>query len=380
MSSIENGTTNRRFSQKKTPPKWLNEEERMHWLVLPEWRTAFENEKTHLMRTTLLRFGLINGTAVIASLILTAVIWKTNFDLLFKLPTLISMANITCTTAATVTAIILAFVVFLFGHAKRLEEESRNSISPEIQHLGAARVQIADWAHGEVRETAGKYKEKAQNLIDAANKFDNALYELTRRFAFATKRGSYCDDRYLRLLNTHIFERAGAWFVAYLQFWESFPTNFNHREFARRTWNDADIAAKNLCRLNENIKDSEDEHQQALDLSISLPSFLLVVVIALLSISVADNIHPFLVTWMTITLVALLATHLISLVYGIIRLMLRETIIRVANRQSYLQEAAKYTRVNVDDMVKDSLELLKAHPDISEIVKKLEDQLSSDTM
>ncbi len=387
MSSTDKAKKKQDSFMKKTPPGWLNEEERKHWLVVPEWRSAFENEQKHLIKTTIRRFSLINIIVVIASLILTVIIWKTNFDLLLKPTTLISMANISCTVAAAVTAIVLAFIVFLFGHAKRLEEDSRNNITFDIRSIEAVRIQIAEFTHAEVRKTASKYgmEKKAQNLVDAAKKFDNALHELTRQFAFAMKHGSHCDDDYLSLLNDHIFVRAGDWFVAYLHFWESVRFQLSDREFARKVMQDAENAAKNLCRLNENIEESEDEHKKALDLSLTIPSFLLIVVVSLLTIIVADKlstrdgIYQLLVTWIAITLIALLTTHLISLIYGITRFIQLVMIIRAANRQAYLKYATKYKRVNKDDMLKDSLHLLKAHPDFTEIVQELEDRLRSDT-
>jgi len=379
MGNTKNSANNRIFNRKKTPPNWLNEEERAHWIAAPEWRTTFENEKKHLMKLLVVRFGLKNVIVVVVSLLLAFIIWKINFYMLLGSSTLISTANTTSATAAAVTAIILAFVMFRFGHAKRLEEESRSNIPFEIHHLEEIRVQISDWAHSKVRETADEYKEKSQNLVDAANKLDKTLHELIRRFALSDKRGAYCDRDFLRLLNDHILIRAGDWFVAYLTFMECLPSQFNHREFARKILNDASSAAKNLYRLNENIIDSENEHKQALDLSISSLSLLLVVFIGLLSIFVADSIAPFWVTWITITLVALLACHLIALVCGIIRFMLRETRIRTANRQAYLQEAEKHTQVNKDDMLKDSLKLLKAHPDLTEIIQKVEDLHNSNT-
>ena len=388
MSSTDKAKKKQDSFMKKTPPGWLNEEERKHWLVIPEWRSAFENEQKHLIKTTIRRFSLINIIVVIASLILTVINGKTNFDLLLKPTTLISMANISCTVAAAVTAIVLAFIVFLFGHAKRLEEDSRNNITFDIRSIEAVRIQIAEFTHAEVRKTASKYgmEKKAQNLVDAAKKFDNALHELTRQFAFAMKHGSHCDDDYLSLLNDHIFVRAGDWFVAYLHFWESVRFQLSDREFARSVMQDAENAAKNLCRLNENIEESARmKHNKVSQPSLTIPSFLLIVVVSLLTIIVADKlstrdgIYQLLVTWIAITLIALLTTHLISLIYGITRFIQREMIIRAANRQAYLKYATKYKRVNKYVCSKDSLHLLKAHPDFTEIVQELEDRLRSDT-
>jgi len=380
MNRMENGDKNRHSNQKMTAPKWLNEDDSLHWLAELQWREAFENEKARLKKAALLRFSKVNGIVVISSLIFTCVIWIIPFDLLLKSPTLISIANISCATAASVTAIIFAFVVFLFGHAKRLEEESRKDIPLEIQRLESVRVQIADYAHAEVRKTASKYnmEKKAQDLVSAAKKYDTSLYELIRRFKMAKKPGSCCDGNFLSILSDHISVRGGDWFVAYLYFSESFETEFNHREFARRVQKDAQSATENLCRLNGNIKHSEDEHQKAFELSLTLPSFLSVVVLAFISIFMANvigvegNIAPLFLTWLAIMLAALLITHLILLIYGMILLMQREMMIRAANRQFYLQYATKNTQVNEDEMLKDSLKLLKAHPQINEIVKKLD--------
>ncbi len=366
---------------KKKPPRWLNKEEREYWRMLPKWNTSFENEKKHLTKMLLLHFCLTDGIIMVASLILAAgLIWRINLDMLPGSPILISIANITCATAAGVTAIILAFVMFRYGHAKRLEEESRSNIPAEIQRLKEIRAHLSDFASASVRETAGQYKEKAQNLIDAAKKFDTAIFELARRFAFAEKRGTYCDHHFLRLLEDHIFKRAGDWFVAHLEFWESFKFETANRELARSIQNSALGAAKNLYRLNENIKDSDDELRQALDLSISLPSFLLIVFIGLLSISAANRMAPLLTTWITIILIALLITHLIFLIWGIMKSMLRENTIRTANCQYYLEEVKRNTQVNYNEMLNDSLELLKVHPDLTEEIQKVEDQLSSETM
>ena len=88
------GAKKRRSRRTRTVPKWLKEEDSKHWLVLPDWRLAFEKEKTRLIKTAVLRFARINGIVVFSSLILTSVIWIISFDILLKSPTLISIANI----------------------------------------------------------------------------------------------------------------------------------------------------------------------------------------------------------------------------------------------------------------------------------------------
>jgi hypothetical protein len=369
--------TNQPSKLKKKIPNWLNKEEQEYWLLLPEWRQALESEKTRIIKIAALRFGLINGIVVIVSIVIAILLWIGPFQALVMPRSLISIASISCATAASITAIILAFVIFLFGRAKTLEEESRSNIAHEIDNLEAIRVQIADYVHAEVRKTAAKYKmeKKTQNLIHAATEFDDALYEIIRRFKQATEIGTRCDDSLLPLLRDHLFIKAGDWFVAYLKFWEDLPSDLNHREFAGKVEKDAVGAIDNLYTINKNIKRSEDEYQKALNLSLTLPSLLLIVGLALFTIFISDaltnlgEMAHFFAIWLSIVLVVLLATHLAFLVIGVMWLMLREMMIRMANLKYFMQYATKYPRVNKDEMLDSSLKLLMAHPGIDEQFK-----------
>jgi len=322
-------------------------------VVLPEWRSTFQSEKSRIAKQFLFYTLRTNGIAIGASLIIAFFIWWTTSQTYSGLSTLISIGNISCVTAASVTAIILVFVVFFFGRAGELEDQARNSIRHEIASLESASDQISEFAWSEVRETVTdpSVKGKSEHLIDTSNKFHNGIRELIGVFSRAT-RGTFYDSGQLSLLDTHIHVKGGDWYVAY----RSLVTAWKDRDFALKVLRNVKMASSNIIKLNDDIQLAQDQYHKALQVSFALPSLLIIVVLALATIFVA-NVLPtgFSMTLLSIILISLLTTQILLLVRWAHLLVYREVVVRRANREADYKYSEKVTRVDTDEMMQDML-------------------------
>jgi len=361
VTSPEGQAKNTRLSRNDKEPNWLDEDQLAKWKVLPDWRLVFQREKSHLRKTFLFHTIRSNGIAIGISLIIAALIWVIMPGLYFTPSTLISIAGISCVTAASITAIVLAFVVFLFGRAESIEDQSRNNIRREIHKLESLRGEIGNFVNVGVQETVTDPSmiAKVKALADATKKFDAVMYEFIRIFSISS-RGTFYDyhDQRMVFLPDHLSARGGAWFGAYSKLFQS----FDDRNFARRVWNDATSASSNLLRLNDDIKLAEDQHQKALKVSLALPSFVIIVVLSLIGLLTANTLivhsgaSAFLIISLTITLTLLLTTHIFLLMRWVYQFVCQEMIVRAANRECDRKFSEKNTRVDKEEMIKDSLE------------------------
>jgi len=365
-------TTSRR---KDKPPKWLSGLELLQWKKFTDWRSAFQHEESHIRKTILFYTLHSSGVAIGISLIIAALIWKTMGVLYFTPSTLTYVANICCVTAASVTAIILAFILFLFGRAGELEDQARNSIRHEIRNLESIRQRIGDFVHGEVKEsvTDASIKAKTKHLIDTAKKFDAAMSELIALFSRAA-RGTFYDCGKLGLLDSHILVRGGEWYAAYSQVFLS----FEGRRSAVGAWEDANTATMNIVKLNSDVELAEGQHHRALQVSLALPSLLIIVVLALIAIFVANTlvIHEstteFFIISLSVTLILLLATQIFLLVRWACQLVCREVIIRAANRETDRKYSERLAKVDEKEMLQDTLSLYTEYSKASTKAKERE--------
>jgi len=345
--------TNTKSGAKVRPPNWLGEDEHAKWVVYPEWRSTFQSEKSRIAKQSLF-YTLRNiGIAIGASLIIAFFIWRTTSQTYFDPATLISIGNITCATAAAVISIILFFVVFFFGRAGELEDQARNSIRHEIASLELSADQLSGYAWVEVQEsvTDSSVKAKAKHLIDTSNKFHNGIRELIGVFSRAT-RGTFCDSGKLYLLDKHIFDKGGDWYVAY----RSLSDTPESRDFALKVWRSIGTASNNIMKLNDDIQLAQDQYHKALQVSFALPSLLIIVVLALVVIFVV-NILPagFSITLLSIILISLLTTQILLLVRWAHLLVYREVVVRRANREADRKYSEKVTRVDEREIIQDML-------------------------
>lgn len=346
--------------EKNKIPKWLDKDQSTQWKILPDWRLAFQHGESHIRKTILFYTLRSSGVAIGISLIIAALIWKTMGVLYFTSSTLTYVANICCVTAASVTAIILAFILFLFGRAGELEDQARNSIRHEIHNLESIRQRIGDLVHGKVKEslTDASSKAKIKHLIYTAKKFSAAVSELIALFSRAA-RGTFYDGGKLGLLNNHITVRGGDWFTAYRQV---FPS-FEGREFAIGAWNDATEATLNIVKLNSDVALAEEQHHRALQASLALPSLLVIVSLALVAIFVAETLAiregtaEFSIVLLSVTLILLLATQVFLLVRWACQLVCREMIIRAANREADRKYSERLTKLDEKEMLQDTVSL-----------------------
>ena len=331
------------------PPKWLGKDEHAHWVVFPEWRSAFQSEKSRIAKQFLFYTLRTNGIAIGVSLIIAFIWWKTS-QTYFDLSTLISIGNISCVTAAAVTSIILFFVVYFFGRAGELQDQAWNSIRHEIASLALNTDQLSQFAWAEVRENATE-KDKAARLIDTSNKFRNGINELIGLFSRAT-RSTFYDTGKLYLLDTHISTKGGDWYVAY----RSLVTDPKDRDFALNIWQSTKRASSNIIKLNGDIGLAQDQYHKALQVSFALPSLLIIVVLALVTIFVG-NILPagFPVILLSIILISLLITQILLLVRWAYLLVYREIVVGKASREFDYKYAEKVTKVDEREMAKDAI-------------------------
>lgn len=344
-------TTSRK---KDKPPRWLSGSELLQWEKFTDWCSAFQREKAHIGKTSLFYTLRSNGVAIGISLITATLTWKITPGPYFTSSALISIASISCATAASVIAIILAFVVFLIGRAGSLEDQARSNIRHEIHRLESVRVEIAKFVHAKVPETDPSIKTKLKDLVDASKKFDAAIFELIRLFSIATK-GTFYDIVELELRDKHILAQGGKWFVAHTVI----SLGSNEIDFGRRILGDAISASSNIYRLNNDIKSAENQHQKALEVSLVLPSLFIIVVLALIALLTANTIvfsggsSGFWIILLSITLILLLATQIFLLMRWLRQLVCKEMIIRVANREFDQKVSAKNTRVDREEMLRD---------------------------
>jgi len=239
------------------PPKWLGNEEHARWVVFPEWRSAFQNEKSRIGKQFLFYTLRTNGIAVGVSSIIAFIWWKTS-QTYFDLSTLVSIGNISCATAAAVTSIILFFVVYFFGRAGELQDQAWSSIRHEIAGLNLNADQLSEFAWAEVRESATE-KDKAARLVDTSKKFRNGILELVGLFSRAT-RSTFYDTGELYLLDNHISAKGGDWYVAY----RSLVTDPKDRDFALSILQRSKRASSNIIKLNSDIELAQDQYHKAL--------------------------------------------------------------------------------------------------------------------
>jgi hypothetical protein len=334
------------------PPKWLGSDEHARWAVLPEWRSAFQREKSRIRKQLLFNTLRTNGIAVVVSLIVAFILWKTSRTY-FDLSTLISIGNIACVTAAAVASIILFFVVYFFGRAGELQDQAWSGIRHEIASLELNTDRLSEFAWSEVKESAtdSSFKAKAARLIETSNKFRDGILELIGLFFRAT-RNTFYDTGELYLLDTHISEKGGDWYVAY----RSLMTAREDRDFALDTWQSVKRASRNIIKLNEDIELAQDQYHKALQVSFALPSLLIVVVLALVTIFVG-NILPagFSVILLGIILISLLTTQIFLLVRWTYLLVYREIVVGRANREADYKYAEKITKLDKSEMAQSML-------------------------
>lgn len=340
--------TNTKSEAKVRPPNWLGEDERAKWLLYPEWRSAFQREKSRTAKQFLFYTLRTNGIAIAAALIIASIIWQTTPQTYFDTATLISIGNISCATAAVIS-IILFFVVFFFQRAGELEDQARNSIRHEIASLELSVDQLSEFAWADVQEsvTDSSIKAKAKHLIDTSNKFHNGIRELIGIFSRAT-RGTFYDNGKLYLLDRHISAKGSDWYVAY----RSLITAPKGRDFALKVLRNVETASSNIMKLNDDIQLAQDQYHKALQVSFALPSLLIVVVLALVAIFMA-NVLPagFSTTLLSIILISLLTTQILLLVRWAYLLVYREAVVRKANREADHKYSEKVTRVDEHEMV-----------------------------
>ena len=346
-------STNTKSGAKVRPPNWLDNDKRSRWVVYPEWRSTFQSEKSRIAKQLLFYTLRTNGIAIGASLIIAFFIWWTTPQTYFDLSTLISIGNISCATAAAVISIILFFVVFFFGRAGELEDQARNNIRHEIASLELAADQLSGYAWSEVQEnvTDSSVRAKAKHLIDTSNKFHNGIRELIGVFSRAT-RGTFYDSAKLYFLHKHIHAKGGDWYKAY----RSLSDTPESRDFALKIWRNVGTASNNIIKLNDDIQLAQDQYHKALQVSFAMPSFLIIVVLALAAIFVA-NVLPtgFSITLLSIILISLLTTQILLLVRWAHLLVYREVVVRKANREADRKYSEKVTRVDEDEMMQDML-------------------------
>jgi hypothetical protein len=335
------------------PPKWLGNDEHASWVVFPEWRSAFQSEKSRITQQLLFYTLRTIGIAVGASLIIAFFIWWTKSQTYFDLSILISIGNISSVTAAAVTSIILFFVVFFFGRAGELEDQARNSIRHEIASLELAADQISKWGSVQESVTDSSVRAKAEHLLDTSNKFYNGIRELIGVFSRA-RRGTFYDSGELSLLDTHIHVKGGDWYAAY----RSVSDTPESGDFALKVLRDVKRASSNIIKLNDDIQLAQDQYHKALQVSFALPSLFIIVVLALAAIFVA-NVLPtgFSITLLSIILISLLTTQILLLVRWAYLLVYREVVVRRANRESDRKYSEKVTRVDTDEMMQDALSM-----------------------
>lgn len=334
------------------PPKWLSKDEHAHWVVFPEWRSAFQSEKSRIANQFLFYTLRTNGIAIGVSLIIALIWWKTS-QTYFDLSTLISIGNISCVTAAAVTSIILFFVVYFFGRAGELQDQAWNSIRHEIASLELSADQLSKYAWSEVQEsvTDSSVKSKAKHLIDTSNKFRNGINELIGLFSRAT-RSTFYDISELDLLDNHIFTKGGDWYAAY----RNLVTAPKDRDFALNIWQSAHRASRNIIKLNRDIELAQAQYHKALQVSFALPSLLIIVVLALVTIFVA-NILPagFPVILLSIILISLLITQILLLVRWAYLLVYREIVVGKASREFDYKYSERVTEVDKREMMQGML-------------------------
>lgn len=352
MTNIQE-PTNTKSGAHDRPPNWLGNDERSRWVVLPEWRSTFQSEKSRIAKQFLFYTLRTIGIAIGASLIIVFFMWWTASQTYFGLSTLISISNISCVTAASVIAIILFFVVYFFGRAGELEDQTRNSIRHEIASLELASDQISGFAWSEVRETVTdpSIRAKSEHLIDTSNEFYNGIREFIGVFSRAT-RGTFYDSGNLYPLENHINVKGGDWYAAY----RSLVTSWKDRDFALNVWSNVKRASRNIIKLNEDIQLAQDQYHKALQVSFALPSLLIILVLALAAIFVA-NVLPagFPIILLSIILISLLTTQILLLVRWTHLLVYREVVVRRANREADRKYSEKVTRVDTDEMMQDML-------------------------
>ena len=341
--------TNTKSGARDKPPKWLGNDEHARWVAFPEWRSTFQSEKSRIARQFSFYTLRTNGIAIGASLIIAFIWWKTS-QTYFDLSTLIAIGNISCVTAAAVTSIILFFVVYFFGRAGELQDQAWNSIRHEIASLALNADQLSESAWAEVKESVTE-KDKGARLIATSKKFRNGILELIGLFSRAT-RNTFYDTGELYLLETHISVKGGDWYVAY----SSLVTTRKDRDFALNIWRSVKRASSNIIKLNGDIELAQDQYHKALRVSFALPSLLIIVVLALATIFVG-NILPtgFPVILLSIILILLLTTQILLLVRWAYLLVYREIVVGRANREADYKYAEKVTRVNKDEMMRDTL-------------------------
>jgi len=350
MPNIEEPTSTK-SGAKYRPPSWLGNNERASWVVLPEWRLTFQSEKSRIVKQFLFYTLRTIGIAIGASLIIAFLIWWTKSQTYFDLATLISIGNISCVTAAAVTSIILFFVVFFFGRAGELEDQARNSIRHEIASLELAADQISKWGGVQASVTDSSVRAKAEHLLDTSNKFYNGIRELIGVFSRA-RRGTFYDSGELSFLDTHIHVKGGEWYAAY----RSLSDTPESSDFALKAWRNVGTASKNIIKLNDDIQLAQAQYHKALQVSFALPSLLIIVVLALAAIFVA-NVLPtgFPIMLLSIILISLLTTQILLLVLWAHLLVYREVVVRRANRESDRKYSEKVTRVDRDEVMRDTL-------------------------
>jgi len=333
------------------PPNWLGNDERASWVVLPEWRLTFQSEKSHIAKQFLFYTLRTIGIAVGASLIIAFFIWRTTSQPYFAPATLISIGNISCATAAAVISIILFFVVFFFQRAGELEDQARNSIRHEIASLDLVTDQISKWGGVQENVTDSSVKAKAEHFIDTSNKFYKGIRELIGLFSRA-RRGTFYDSVKLDLLDKHIFAKGGDWYKAYRDLFDTRES----RDSAMEVWRNVLTVSNNIIKLNNDIQLAQDQYHKALQVSLALPSFLIIVVLALAAIFVA-NVLPagFSITLSSIILISLLTIQILLLVRWAYLLVYREAVVRRANREADRKYSEKVTRVSEREMVQDML-------------------------
>ena len=343
--------TNTKSGAKVRPPNWLGNYEQASWVVLPEWRSTFQSEKSRIVKQFLFYTLRTNGIAIGASLAIAFVIWWTKSQTYFNLSTLISIGNISCVTAAALTSIILFFVVFFFGRAGELEDQARNSIRHEIASLDLITDQISKWGGVQENVTDSSVKAKAEHFIDTSNKFYKGIRELIGLFSRA-RRGTFYDSVKLDLLDKHIFVKGGDWYKAYRDLFDTRES----RDSAMEVWRNVLTASNNIIKLNDDIQLAQDQYHKALQVSFAMPSFLIIVVLALAAIFVA-NVLPtgFSITLLSIILISLLTTQILLLVRWAHLLVYREVVVRKANREADRKYSEKVTRVDEDEMMQDML-------------------------
>lgn len=341
---------NTKSGARDKPPKWLGKYEHAYWEVFPEWRSIFQSEKSRIAKQFLFYTLITNGIAIGVSLIIAFVWWKESQSY-FDLSTLISIGNISCVTAAAVTSIILFFVVYFFGRAGELQDQAWNSIRHETDSLELNADQLSEFAWAKVNEseTDSSLKGKAVHLVDTSNKFRNGILELIGLFSRAT-RSTFYDTGELYLLENHISVKGGDWYAAY----RSLITAREDKDFALSIWRSVKRASHNIIKLNGDIELAQDQYHKALRVSFALPSLLIIVVLALVTIFVG-NILPagFPVILLSIILISLLTTQILLLVRWAYLLVYREIVVGRANREADYKYAQKVTKIDKKEMAED---------------------------